>query len=470
MLAAVVGACSVIVGDESVQGTDPRLGGDATVQEAGDDAFRTIAPAATPEEKNVAAEGLSVFLYVWTPDFDGGDVDSETASFNEVRDGLGPTSNARDCVSCHIKNGSAPGPEIDGDAHPGLVLRPSLVNDDGTFGIDPRYNQQIQTHALNGVPPEASVGVTWEETEGTYDDGTPYTLRSPVYDIEPNFGDLEDNTVYGVRIAPHMAGTGLLEAIPAEDLEAAADPDDTDGDGISGRVAEIAMPDGEVLPGRFGWKAVKPHAEDQVAAALWFDNGITSRHYPYQNCPVVQVDCLETPDGSDDNGEGPDVEIVDNLFDELVLYVRLLGVPEARFDADGVDRDEIDDGARTFEEIGCASCHSPTQNTGDADSPAFADQTIHPFTDLLLHDLGEGLAEERPEGDASGAEWRTAPLWGIGLRATTSGGEAYLHDGRARTLAEAILWHGGEGQAAADAFRSLDEDQRKALLAYLGAL
>lgn len=470
-MAAAIGACSVLGGEKAVSGTDPRLGGDATVQEAGDDAFRTVTPSASSEEKNRAAEGLSVFLYVWTPDVDRGDArDLESANFNEVRDGLGPTSNARNCVGCHVKNGAAPGPEIDGQAYPGLVLRPSLVNDDGTFGIDPRYNEQIQTHALNGVLPEARVGVTWEETEGTYDDGTQYTLRRPVYDIDVNFGELADNTVLGARLAPHMAGTGLLEAIPADDLYAAADPDDADGDGISGRVAQMTTFDGETVPGRFGWKAVKPRTEDQVAAALWFDNGITSRHYPYQNCPVVQVDCLETPDGADPNGEGPDLEIVDHLFDDLVLYVRLLGVPEARFDAEGVDRGEIDAGAKRFEEIGCASCHTPTQNTGDSDSPTFADQTIHPFTDLLLHDMGEGLAEERPEGNATGAEWRTAPLWGIGLKATTSGGEAYLHDGRARTLADAILWHGGEGRASADAFRALPEDDREALLTYLAAL
>lgn len=412
-----------------------------------------------------------MFLYVWTPNVGRVDApDSASPTFNDKRDGLGPTFNARDCVSCHVKNGAAPGPEIDGEAHPGLVLRPSLVNDDGTLGIDPRYNEQIQNQALNGVPTEARVAVAWEEIDGTYDDGTTYALRRPVYDVDPHFGELPANTVFGARLAPHMAGTGLLEAVPADDLYAAADPDDGDGDGVSGRVAEVEGPDGNTVPGRLGWKATQPRTEDQVATALWFDNGITSRHYPAQNCPVLQVDCLDTLDGGDRNGEGPDLEIVDRLFDDLVLYVRLLGVPEARFDAEGTDRDQIDDGASTFVEIGCSSCHSPTLTTGESDSPTFADQEIHPFTDLLLHDMGEGLAEVRPEGDATGSEWRTAPLWGIGLRETTSGAESYLHDGRARTLAEAILWHGGEGQAAADAFRALDEHDRKALLAYLGAL
>ncbi len=461
-LAALVGACSVIRGDEQVSGTDPRLGGGATVEAAGEDSFTGIAPNATAAEKNRAADGFVVFDYVWTPNVGRvNTTDSATQTFNDKRDGLGPTFNARSCQGCHLKNGPSPGPMFADEVHPGLVLRPSVVGEDGTPGIDARYNEQLQTLALNGVSPEGRVALTWDETEGRFDDGGPYSLRRPVYAVDPELGAFPPGTVWGPRIAPHMVGTGLLEAVPADDLRAAADPDDEDGDGISGRVAELDAPDGEPTIGRFGWKAAQPSVEDQVAAALWFDSGITSRHYPTQNCPAVQIACIQARDGGD-----PDVEIVDSLFDDLVAYVRLLGVPEARFD----DEQATEDGAAQFEALGCGSCHTPTLRTGESDSPTFADQTIHPFTDLLLHDMGEGLDDGRPEGDASGAEWRTPPLWGLGLGEATGGSLALLHDGRAATIAEAILWHGGEAQSAADAFRSLPEDDREALLAYLESL
>jgi CxxC motif-containing protein (DUF1111 family) len=262
------------------------------------------------------------------------------------------------------------------------------------------------------------------------------------------------------RVAPSVIGLGLLESVPLSTLEALADPDDADGDGISGRVNWVTDHAGKRAAGRFGWKANVATLREQAAGAAVGDIGITSSLFPAQNCPPEQATCV-------DARTDPGPEMKPSFLDRMVLYVQTLAVPVARDLNDPV----VHRGEHLFRDFGCASCHMPTLRTGpEAVQPELANQTFHPFTDLLIHDMGEGLADHRPDGSATGSEWRTPPLWGLGLIGKVNGHDRLLHDGRARGPAEAILWHGGEAEAAKEKFRTADKADRDALIAFLNAL
>jgi CxxC motif-containing protein (DUF1111 family) len=243
-------------------------------------------------------------------------------------------------------------------------------------------------------------------------------------------------------------GVGLLEAVDAGTIIDRADPDDVDLDGISGR-ANIVWNQRErrTSIGRFGFKAASPSVLQQVAAAYSTDMGVTNPLFPMGD---------RIPD------------ITRATLDLTAFYTRTLAVPRARAQNDPA----VIRGQETFEILGCAKCHTPTLLTGQHSIPQLAHQTIHPFTDLLLHDIGDGLADGRQEFLASPREWRTTPLWGIGLTQTVLGnGEAtYLHDGRARTLEEAILWHGGEAETSQKGFVGLAANERDALIQFLRSL
>lgn len=400
-----------------------------------------------------------------------------------ARDGLGPLFNAHSCLSCHPDGGrGALAP--DGAASTAVLLRLLRDTRDGVAG-DPVYGDQLQTRSIATGPADGSadervvaegdVAVMYETVTGRFADGTPYELRRPTWRVVgERYGPLHADTRLVARLAPSVHGTGLLDAIPAEAIVARADPDDRDGDGISGRPSLIAAARGartsDVSPaperrlGRFGWKATQPTLREQVAAALHRDLGITSEVYPSQPCTPAQRACLDAPDGGDPPAG---TEISPRLLDELTRFTGTLAVA-ARSRA-AVERTTA--GAQTFQQLGCAACHTPSFVTGDSASvPGAARQTIWPYSDLLLHDLGPELADPVGEGDASGAEWRTAPLWGLGRATRDRARTSLLHDGRARTVTEAILWHGGEGRAARDAFLALPRAERDALLDFLETL
>ncbi len=302
---------------------------------------------------------------------------------------------------------------------------------------------------------------------GAYADGTPYVLRAPTYTIEsPAFGDLGDDVMVSPRLAPQVIGMGLLEAIPEASILANVDPDDTDADGVSGRPNRVVDPETEETElGRFGWKANAPTVRAQAAGAFNGDMGITSSLLPDESCTAEQTACVRAPGG----GAGGEPEIPDDRLGSVVFYTRTLAVPASRDAGD----ERVQQGAESFVAMGCAACHVDTFTTGSIDVvgvEALSDQTIHPYTDLLLHDMGGGLADGRPDFEATGSEWRTPPLWGLGLIDDVNGERFLLHDGRARTIAEAILWHGGEGTAAMEAFRTADAATRDALVDFLEAL
>jgi len=427
-----------------------RSGGATTVDDTSSFAFSLPLANLPAEDRRAFAVGNNFFNDNWVT----------APASTEGRDGLGPTFNAQSCSSCHFRDGRAQPPAAD-DPQLGLLFRLSRPGADGTPQPVDGYGDQLQDQSINGVPAEGRVVTTYEQLSGSFADGTPYSLIRPTYDIvDLQFGDLPAGTMVSPRIAPAMIGVGLLEAVPEADVRAAADPDDEDGDGISGRANEVVdARTGATVLGRFGWKANVATVEGQVAAAFHGDIGITTSLHPDQNCPTTQIDCSASPSGG-----SPEVD--DAKLQRVTFYSRTLAVPARR----DVGLEVTDEGEGLFEEIGCSSCHTPSFTTGETDISALEGQTIRPYTDLLLHDLGEGLADGRPDGLATGSEWRTAPLWGIGLVQTVNGHTRFLHDGRARNITEAILWHGGEAADPMRRFTELSADDRRALVAFVESL
>lgn len=425
-------------------------GGAATIHDAGRSAFSFPAPVLTPLERRAFAVGNAFFKDNWV-----------TAPASAAgRDGLGPLFNARSCSACHLRDGRGRPPlpgEVAGEV--GLLLRIGL----GGKGADrphPRYGDQVQDQGILGVAPEARVVVEGREVPGTFADGTPYSLWAPTYRLEDlGYGPLGEDLRLGPRVAPHLVGLGLLEAVPVEDLLARADPEDQDGDGVSGRPHWVlGLRSGERELGRFGWKATQPSVEEQVAAAFVNDLGITSPLHPHE---------ATRPEQAIEAASGGTPELDAQKLARVVFYSQVLGVPAHR----DVDDPRVRAGQATFAELGCAACHTPELTTGpEACLPALAGQRIRPFTDLLLHDMGPELADGKRDGQALPGEWRTPPLWGLGLHEVVSGHGHLLHDGRARSIEEAILWHGGEGAAARERYRALGAERRQELLAFLRSL
>ena len=359
--------------------------------------------------------------------------------FTEMEGKLGTLYVNRSCVSCHAKNGRALPPAVGQELDKYVVK----VGDAGGYP-DPQLGAVLQPQTTSGAS-EGSVSISsWTESNG---------LRSPNFSFSG--GAAPGN--FSALIAPQLVGMGLLEAISETDIEALADPNDSDGDGISGRVRLVSdAQTGQTRIGRFGWKATQPSVKQQVAAALNTDMGVMTTIMPAPDCGSSQSGC--GPSGS---------ELNDQHLDNLNAYISLLGVSARR---------DLDDpvalqGEALFGSAGCNGCHTETFQTSPYHPHAeLRDQTIHPYTDLLLHDMGPGLASTLVEGNASGAEWRTAPLWNIGLTAGISGGEAYLHDGRARNLHEAIMWHGGEAQASQQVYAGMSQSDKDALIAFLKSL
>ncbi|MEQ9692984.1 di-heme oxidoredictase family protein [Shimia sp. SDUM112013] len=396
----------------------------------------------------------------------------------KASDGLGPLYNARSCLRCHINDGRGHPPEGPEDDSVSMFLRISIPTDDhdltqeisGYLATrpDPTYGTQLQDHSLVNIPAEYRLSVTYEETEVPLADGTIVTLRAPTYHVRGlGYGPLHPDAMISPRIAPQMIGLGMLEAIRSEDILRKADSDDADGDGISGRPNVVwSLEYHQPMLGRFGHKAGSPTVRQQTAEAFANDIGISSPLLPapWGDCTPAQTACRNAPHG---DGDVRVHEVDAEALDLVTFYSRNLGVP-ARQNADDP---QVLRGKSVFHNTGCADCHTPAYVTHRlADQPQQSFQMIWPYTDLLLHDMGDGLADNRPEARATGREWKTPPLWGIGQTQNVSGHTYFLHDGRARSLLEAILWHGGEAQTARDAVVQLPTADRDALIAFLESL
>ncbi len=420
-----------------------------------------------PEHWNDLRDGKAVFLTTWVAPGGAAAERAVRGASSQVRDGLGPRFNENSCQSCHFRDGRgrpldrsrACGRHGDERSDPPRLLRLGRTGPEGELLPDPTYGGQLQDRALSPLAPEAAFDVGTRAIDGHYPDGTPFVLASPEIALRAlSQGPLHPATRISLRIPPSLIGLGLLEAIPEAAIVALADPDDADGDGISGRPNRVRDPQtGASVLGRFGWKASQPSLWLQNATALREDLGVTTPVFPGAPCATDDTACAAA--------SGPELDAAD--LERLTRYTRLLGPPAPR----GANDLEIARGEAVFTRAGCAACHKRRFETGEvSDLPELARQVIEPYSDLLLHDMGEALSDHRPDGAASGEEWRTAPLWGLGLLRAVSGDVRLLHDGRARSPEEAILWHGGEAQAARDRFASSPRDDRAALLRFLDAL
>lgn len=451
LVAGLIAATGAVAGTETASLLVPDSGGEATGSGQAREVLAEYVGGLTDEQYRIARRGEAFFNTAFVPAPAGA----------AVRDGLGPLFNSATCRSCHNSLGRGSPPTDPGQQPVALVLQLSTRDVDGTWGVDPAYGANFNPFAVEGVEPEGRVVIERTPVRGRYADGAEWTLQQPTYGFaDLRFGGLDPATAVSPRLAQPIIGMGLLEAVPEEAILARADPDDRDGDGISGRPNRLDAGDGEQRLGRFGWKANQPDLLAQTVAALSAEQGITSSHHPADNCAAAQRDCRAAP-----NGGEPEIEDAD--VGALVLFQRVLAVPPRR----NVDDPAVRRGGGLFRKAGCAACHVPTLETGEvADLPALSRQRIHAYTDLLLHDMGPGLADGRPDHAASGSEWRTPPLWGLGRTPDIARGEFYLHDGRAPSLEEAVLWHGGEAAAARARFIALPSADRAALIAFLRSL
>lgn len=438
-VAIFVSGCDVVT---SSAPEEPRVraGGETTLSDATANAFQQPAPNLSGEEVDLHDAGDAAFAATFV---------SAPAALNG---GLGPVFNNTSCESCHIRNGRAVDDILLHVSRPGLGEKGQPQPVEG-FGL------QLQDRAITGFDPEARLSTSYRDSSVSLADGETVTLRVPEYTVTDAYRPFPEEAQVSPRAALPVFGLGLLEAIPASSLERTASDQAANGNAVTGRVNRVWNGWSEQMEvGRFGWKATKPTLRQQTADAYHRDMGVTNPMRPTESAAGQEPHT----DGLED-----DPEITSEIVTEATFYVQSLGVPARR----NQDDPQVQRGRDLFKEIGCATCHQPAQESGTFEGfPFLSNQRFAPYTDLLLHDMGPALADGRPVYGASGSEWRTPPLWGLGLHEIVQGGRALLHDGRARTIQEAILWHGGEAEPTRERFRKLSNQEREALLRFLRSL
>ncbi|HSI60935.1 MAG TPA: di-heme oxidoredictase family protein [Ideonella sp.] len=477
MAAAAVASLGLLAVLPLVAGpeTDPlgeKVGGETTVFATGRNAFSFPLANLSDEERTRFAIGNSFFRRNWV----------EAPASTTARDGLGPHFIARSCGGCHVQDGRGAPPDFrkglapkDQDEAVALLIRLSIpgVGDHGGVVPDPVYGDQLNNAAIQGVKPEGQVQIGHQAVPGRFADGSRYTLQKPIYRFtDLAYGPMARNVMFSPRIAPQLQGVGLIEAIPEDEiLRNAAEQAERPGPikGQANRVWDDFA--GATRIGRFGWKANVGSLAHQTANAFLGDMGITSSKHPDEACTPAQKDCLAAPHGGKVTADGRAPEIDDKTLSDVVFYQATLG-PAARRNIDDV---QVQRGQRLFAQAQCAVCHRPSYVTGEGPFPGFTSkqlngQKIWPYTDLLLHDMGPGLADGRPDFAANGRQWKTPPLWGVGLIHDVNGHQRLLHDGRANGVLEAVLWHGGEAEAAKGQVLKMSAAERAALVKFVESL
>lgn len=425
-------------------------GGDSSSNDWSRNSFSHPMLNATNAEKQLFGVGNSFFKLAWV----------EYPSSTVGRDGLGPLFNAISCAACHVNDGRGIG-YINDRVNLSILFRLAENTPQGQFAHKD-YGSQLQPFGVQGVIGEARANVIFEYINGVYPDGSAYELRKPNYTFS-NFksSPFSDQTQVSARVANHLIGLGLIEAIPPEDILLNADPDDLDQDGISGRPNYVLnLENNKITLGLFGWKASQPTLKQQNAAAFNGDMGLTTSLFSEQNCTAVQLDCLNK------THELP-YEVEDKVLDRVTLYTQLLAVPKSR----NTDHIDFIEGKKAFSQIGCVNCHTDHFITARTHViEALREQKISPYSDFLLHDMGPDLADGVIEGLALGEEWRTSPLWSIGLIKTVNRHTNLLHDNRARNVEEAILWHGGEASKIKNKFMNLNKSTRDQIVFFVESI
>lgn len=438
-----------------------KSGGDTTTLKTGANAFSLPASNLPMSKRLDFSVGNSFFRNPWV----------QAPATTDARDGLGPLFNTNGCQNCHIKDGRGHPPE-QGDANAVSMLvrlsvpafTPAQKQQLVTVGAiaEPTYGGQLQDFALPDAKPEGQITLSYSDVPVTFADGEVITLRQPHIAISDlQYGAMAKDVMLSARIAPPMIGLGLLEHIPAATLARFVAEQAAVDDGISGKLNQVwDVQTQQTVIGRFGWKAGQPNLMQQNAAAFHGDLGLTSALFEQENCTAEQTICAELPNGGHH-------EVTEKVLKFVEFYSQHLAVPARRHIEDPL----VMQGEVLFNSLGCETCHRTHMTTANVPAlPALSMQTINPYTDLLLHDMGEGLADHRPEFLANGREWRTPPLWGLGYTEEVNGHTFLLHDGRARTVLEAVLWHGGEAQKSRDQVLKLSKANRQALVAFLHSL
>ncbi len=445
-------------------------GGEGTVKVNNKNSFSLPMKNLRADQKIDFLIGNGLFKREWIP----------APSIKTSSDGLGPFFNASSCQGCHIKDGRGHPPNLtlDFDDSISMVFHLSIppqteddVNSLNSYQIksidDPMYGGQLSDFAIDDLLPEGQIEINYEFIPLAFDNGTVVKLSKPIYSIkELNYGDLHPNIQISARVAQPMIGLGLIQSIDPNDILANQDPDDENNDSVSG-VANIVWDysSNNTNIGLFGWKAAQPSIRQQSADAFHNDMGLSSAHYPNgSNCTEKQTECNQFENGNDLNN---DFELSSGQIDLIEFYSSHLAVPARR----DHDNEKVLAGKKIFYESGCTSCHTPKFITAKSNySSALSEQLIWPYSDFLLHDMGDGLADESNAFKASGREWRTQPLWGIGLTETVNGHTKFLHDGRANNLLEAILWHGGEAESSKQKILKLSVEQVENLIKFIESL
>jgi CxxC motif-containing protein (DUF1111 family) len=452
---------------EAVQGE--QTAGAATAFVFGRNAFSMPLPTLDDAEGARFAVGNSFFRRNWV----------EAPASTTARDGLGPHFIARSCGGCHVQDGRGAPPDAvrkgaaqaDGEPTVALLMRLSIPGVGAHGGVvpEPVYGDQLNNAAIQGVAPEGQVRIRYQPLHGQFADGTRYTLHKPLYSLtQLAYGPLAQGTLLSPRIAPQIAGVGLLEAIAEADILANAAAQAAAPGPIKGQPNRVWDDFAQALrTGRFGWKANQASIASQTAGAFLGDMGITSSLHPHETCTPTQKDCLAAPRGS--QGQAPEID--DRTLADVVFYQATLAPAARRKPNDA----QVLRGQTLFAQAQCGTCHRPSYTTGAApfaqmSSPKLQGLKIWPYTDLLLHDMGPDLADGRPDFAANGHQWKTPPLWGIGLIPSVNGHRRLLHDGRANGVLEAILWHGGEAQAAQRLIRQFSARDRQALVTFVESL
>jgi len=434
-------------------------------RESGTDAYSITVTALADDQRPLVSSGRRMINDLWV-------LPTEVTGVW----GVGPTFNENSCPACHEKNGRARAPDDSKEITKGLLLRLSVPGDTDTGAPrpHPNYGNQLQNRGVRKVvPAEGKVFINYEPVIVEFADGEQISLRKPVVKFTRlAFGELGETTMVSARIAPSLVGLGLLEAIPEETVLAIAEQQLEQGlNGTPNYVWDHES--GQTVLGRFGWKANQPNLRQQTAAAFHGDIGATSSMFPVENCPAVQTKCIKGPTatgcsgGHVNCGDTMSWEVFPSRLRNVTRYLQALAVPAQR----NVDDSAVIRGKELFSAAQCDGCHVPELKTGGtAKIAAATNLTIRPYTDLLLHDMGEDLADHRPDFKANGRQWRTPPLWALGLQETVNGHTDLLHDGRARGFVEAIVWHGGEAQRSRDHFLEMDKQDREALVKFLESI
>ncbi|WP_419239166.1 di-heme oxidoredictase family protein [Photobacterium leiognathi] len=438
-----------------------KSGGNTTTPKTGANAFSLPASNLPMSKRLDFSVGNSFFRNPWV----------QAPATTDARDGLGPIFNTNGCQNCHIKDGRGHPPEKDDMNSVSMLVRmsiPALTNEQKQQLIksgvipEPTYGDQLQDFALPDAKPEGKIALTYTDVPVTFVDGEVITLRKPNLSItDLNYGPMADDVMLSARIAPPMIGLGLLEHIPEQTLKRFVAEQAAENKGVSGKLNQVwDVRANKTVTGRFGWKAGQPNLMQQNAAAFNGDIGLTSALFEQENCTDKQTICAELPNGGKH-------EASEKVLTFVEFYSQHLAVPARR----NINDPQVMKGEKLFADIGCQSCHRTQIKTAKVpERPALSEQMINPYTDLLLHDMGEGLADNRPEFLANGQEWRTPPLWGLGYTEEVNGHTNFLHDGRARSLMEAVLWHGGEAQTSREKVLQLSKSDRQALVAFLDSL